>query len=165
MMKTIKQFIAEHFVSTEIFEMAKTLDQYKTIIESQIPMLIAHIILVMKSRKENSDEYIIHWKKEIGGFLRNCINFKLKTKDTYDSRYKHIYDVYINQLELDSNDDFIIGKIWNKCFEEGYDFDDKQTYNEFINLVHEFQDKYLDEIIGVIASNSFAKIQQFINKL
>ena len=164
-MKTIKQFISEHLIKTEIFEMAKTLDQYKSIIESQIPMLIAHIILVMKSRKENSDEYISHWKKEIGGFMRNCINFRLKTKDTYNSRYKHIYDVYINQLELDSNDDFIIGKIWNKCFEEGYDFDNKQVYDEFIDLVHEFQDNYLDEIIDVIASNDFAKITNFINKL
>ena len=164
-MKAIKQFIAEYLINTEIFEIAKSLSDYKNLVESYIPTLIAHIILIMKARQENYNEYVTHWKNEVGGFLRNCIGIRLKTKNTYDARYKHIYNLFINELELDTNDEYILSRIWNKCFEEGYDFDDKKIEEEFINIIHQFQEKYLDEIIDVIASNNLSKIQQFTNKL
>lgn len=164
-MKTIKQFIAEHLINTEIFEMAKSLSDYKYLIESQMPMIISHIILIMKANEEQSDEFVNHWKKEIGVFLRNCINIRLKTKNSYNAKYKHIKNLLINELELDNNDNYILGKIWNKCFEEGYDFDDINVKNNFIDLIHEFQENYLDELIDVIASDSLTKIQLFINKL
>ena len=64
-MKAIKQFIAEHLVNTEIFEMAQSLSEYKREIENNLPILLVHIILIMKARKENSTEFIDHWKKEI----------------------------------------------------------------------------------------------------
>ena len=164
-MKTIKQFIAEHLINTEIFEMAKSLSDYKDLVESYTPNLIAHIILIMKSREEDSDEYIKHWKKEIGGFLRNCIGIRLKTKNTYEAKYKHIYNLFINELELDTNDNYILGRIWNKCFEEGYDFDDNKVKEKFIELIHQFQEKYLNEIIDIIASDELSKIQMFVTKL
>ena len=164
-MRAIKQFIAEHLINTEIFEMAKSLSSYKDLIESQMPILITHIILILNARIENNDEFINHWKKEIGGILRSCINIRLKTKNTYQAKYKHIKHLLIDELELDTNDEYILGQIWNKCFNEGYDFDNENIQKDFINLIHQFQEEYLYDIIDIIASDKLSKIQNFVNKL
>lgn len=164
-MKVIKQFIAEHLINTEIFEMARSLDDYKNLIKSQIEPLISHIILVMKARQENSEEFIIHWKKEIRGFLSNFIGIKLKTKNTYETRRKHIENILYNEYELDTDEDEIFGIIRRKLFNEGYDLEDNKIHNDFLSIVQKFQNEYLDEIIDIMASDSTSKIQQFINKL
>jgi len=164
-MKAIKQFIAEHLVNTEIFEMARSLDDYKELIRSQIEPLISHIILVMKAREENSEEYISHWKTEIRGFLGKFIGIKLKTKNSYNTRKKHIENIFYNEYELDTDEDEIIGIIRRKLFNEGYDFEDKQIYNDFIPIIQKFQNEYLPEIVDIIASDSTSKIMNFINKL
>lgn len=164
-MKTIKQFIAEHLINTEIFEMARSLDDYKNLIKSQIEPLISHIILVMKARQENSEEFVIHWKKEIRGLLSNFIGIKLKTKNTYETRRKHIENILYNEYELDIDEDEIFGIIRRKLFNEGYDLEDNKIHNDFLSIVQKFQNEYLDEIIDIMASDSTSKIQQFINKL
>lgn len=164
-MKAIKQFIAEHFVSTEIFEMARSLDDYKNLIKSQIEPLISHIILVMKSREENSEEFVTHWKKEIRGFLGNFIGIKLKTKNTYESRRKHIENILYNEYELNTDEDEIFGIIRRKLFNEGYDLEDNKIHDDFLQIVQKFQNEYLDEIVDIMASDSTSKIQQFVNKL
>lgn len=164
-MKAIKQFIAEHLINTEIFEMARSLDDYKNLIKSQIEPLISHIILVMKARQENSEEFVIHWKKEIRGFLSNFIGIKLKTKNTYETRRKHIENILYNEYELDIDEDEIFGIIRRKLFNEGYDLEDNKIHNDFLSIVQKFQNEYLDEIVDIMASDSTSKIQQFINKL
>ena len=163
-MKAIKQFIAEHLINTEIYEMAQTLDQYKKNIENKIFGILVHILLVMKANEENSTEFVVHWKHEIRGFINDLCDQKLKTKDTYQTRYKHIYDVLINKYDFNDNDKLIY-KIYNKLYQEGYDLDDKNVYNNFIDLFHKFQDNYLDELINVIALQDFHKIKEFVDKL
>jgi len=163
-MKSIKQFIAEHFVNTEIFEMAQSLDEYKKDIESKIFIIVAHILLIMKSKQENSVEFIDHWKREIRGFINDLCDKKLKTKDNYNTRYKHVYDVLINKFDFDTNDKLIY-RFYNKLYSEGYDLDDKITYDEFINLFHEFQKYYLENLIDIIAQQNYNKIKNFVNNL
>lgn len=152
-MKAIKQFIAEHLINTEIFEMARSLDDYKNLIKSQIEPLISHIILVMKARQENSEEFVIHWKKEIRGFLSNFIGIKLKTKNTYETRRKHIENILYNEYELDIDEDEIFGIIRRKLFNEGYDLEDNKIHNDFLSIVQKFQNEYLDEIVDIMASD------------
>lgn len=164
-MRTIKQFIAEHLINTEIFEMARSLDDYKNLIKSQIEPLISHVILVMKSREENSEEFVTHWKKEIRGFLSNFIGIKLKTKNTYESRRKHIENILYNEYELNTDEDEIFGIIRRKLFNEGYDLEDDKIHDDFLQIVQNFQNEYLDEIVDIMASDSTFKIQQFVNKL
>lgn len=164
-MRTIKQFIAEHLINTEIFEMARSLDDYKNLIKSQIEPLISHVILVMKSREENSEEFVTHWKKEIRGFLSNFIGIKLKTKNTYESRRKHIENILYNEYELNTDEDEIFGIIRRKLFNEGYDLEDNKIHDIFLQIVQNFQNEYLDEMVDIMASDSTSKIQQFINKL
>lgn len=163
-MKVIKQFIAEHLINTEIFEMAQSLSEYKREIENKLPILLAHIILIMKARKENSTEFVDHWKKEIREFIRSLCNKKLKTKDTYQSRKKYISDVIIRQYEINTEDNYI-WDLSHKLNLEGYDLDDEQIYNEFIELWHKFQNEYLDELIDIIALKDFNKIKEFTDKL
>lgn len=162
---TIKQFIAEHLINTKIFEMARSLDDYKNLIKSQIEPLISHIILVMKSHEENSEEFVTHWKKEIRGFLSNFIGIKLKTKNTYESRRKHIENILYNEYELNTDEDEIFGIIRRKLFNEGYDLEDNKIRDDFLQIVQKFQNEYLDEIVDIMASDSTYKIQQFVNKL
>ena len=164
-MRAIKQFIAEHLINMEIFEMARSLDDYKNLIKSQIEPLISHIILVMKAHQENSEEFVEHWKKEIRVFLSNFIGIKLKTKNTYETRRKHIENILYNEYELDTDEDEIFGIIRRKLFNEGYDLEDNKIHNDFLSIVQKFQNEYLDEIIDIMASDSTSKIQQFINKL
>jgi hypothetical protein len=164
-MKTIKQFIAEHLINTEIFEMARSLDDYKNLIKSQIEPIISHVILIMKAREENSDEFVTHWKKEIRGFLSNFIGTKLKTKNNYESRRKHIENILYNEYELNTDEDEIFGIIRRKLFNEGYDLEDNKIHDTFLQIVQNFQNEYLDEIVDIMASDSTSKIQQFINKL
>ena len=163
-MKAIKQFIAEHLINTEIFEMARSLDDYKNLIKSQIEPLISHIILVMKARQENSEEFVEHWKKEIRGFIRILSKRKLKVKDNYQARLKYISDVIIRQYEIDTEDDYI-WDLSHKLNFEGYDLENNETYNDFINLWHKFQDELLDKLIDTIASNDDLKINQFTNMI
>ena len=163
-MKAIKQFIAEHLINTEIFEMAQSLSEYKREIENKLPILLVHIILIMKARKENSTEFVDHWKKEIREFIRSLCNKKLKTKDNYQSRKNHISDIIIRQYEIDTEDDYI-WDLSHKLNLEGYDLDNEQIYNEFIELWHKFQNEYLDELIDIIALKDFNKIKEFTDKL
>ena len=163
-MKSIKQFIAEHLINMEIFEMAQSLAEYKREIEDKLPILIAHILLVMKAKEENSKEFVEHWKKEIRGFIRSISKRKLKVKDNYQARLKYISDVIIRQYEIDTEDDYI-WDLSHKLNLEGYDLEDNETYNDFINLWHKFQDELLDKLIDIIASNDDLKINQFTDNL
>ena len=163
-MKTIKQFIAEHLVNMEIFEMAQSLAEYKREIEDKLPILLAHILLVMKAKEENSEEFVEHWKKEIRGFIRSLSKRKLKVKDNYQARLKYISDVIIRQYEIDTEDDYI-WDLSHKLNLEGYDLEDNETYNDFINLWHKFQDELLDKLIDTIASNDDLKINKFTDNL
>lgn len=163
-MKAIKQFIAEHLVNMEIFEMAQSLAEYKREIEDKFPILLAHILLVMKAKEENSKEFVEHWKKEIRGFIRSLSKRKLKVKDNYQARLKYISDVIIRQYEIDTEDDYI-WDLSHKLNLEGYDLENNETYNDFINLWHKFQDELLDKLIDTIASNNDLKINQFTDNL
>ena len=164
-MKTIKQFIAKHLIETEIFEMARSLDDYKNLIKSQIEPLISHIILVMHAHQENSDEFVVHWKKEIRGLLSCFYKVKKKKKNTYEAKTKHIKSILYDEYELDTDEDEIMGMIQRKLFNEGYDFEDEKIYNEFIPIVRKFQNEYLEELIDIMASDSTSKMTNFINKL
>lgn len=163
-MKAIKQFIAEHLINTEIFEMAQSLAEYKREIEDKLPILLAHILLVMKANEEHSEEFVEHWKKEIRGFIRSLSKRKLKVKDNYQARLKYISDVIIRQYEIDTEDDYI-WDLSHKLNLEGYDLENNETYNDFINLWHKFQDELLDKLIDTIASNDNLKINQFTNMI
>lgn len=163
-MKAIKQFIAEHLINTEIFEMAQSLAEYKNDINNYLSIILCHILLIMKANEENSTEYIDHWKHEIRNFLRILVQRKLKTKDNYQIRKKHIEDILIRRYELDTNDNYI-WDLSNKLFKEGYDLDDENIYNNFINLFHKFQEEYLDNMIDVLADKDINKIKEFVNKL
>lgn len=164
MMRTIKQFIAEHLINTEIFEMAQSLAEYKREIEDKLPILLAHILLVMKANEEHSTEFVEHWKKEIRGFIRSLSKRKLKVKDNYQARLKYISDVIIRQYEIDTEDDYI-WDLSHKLNLEGYDLENNEIYNDFINLWHKFQDELLDKFIDTIASNDEVKINQFTDKI
>ena len=163
-MKDLKMFIAERLINTEIFEMAQSLAEYKQEIRDKLPILLAHILLVMKANEDNSVEFVNHWKKEIRGFIRSLCNYKLKTKDTYQSRKKHIEDIMIRMYELDTEDNYI-WELSHKLNLEGYDLEDNKIYDDFINLWHNFQDNILDKLIDIIASKDFNKINEFTDEL
>ena len=164
-MNAIKKFIAEKLLETSIFEMARSLDDYHQLINSMIEPLISHIILIMKARKENSEEFVDHWKKEIRGFLSKFIGIHLKTKNSYEYRLKHIKHIFYDKYELDIDEEEILGIIRRKLFLEGYDIEDIDVHNDFIDIVKEFQSEYLNLLIDVIASDSTMKIKDFISKL
>lgn len=164
-MNTINQFIAEKLLETNIFEIARSLDDYHQLIDSMIEPLISYIILIMKARKENSEEFVDHWKKEIQVFLSKFIGIHLKTKNSYEYRLKHIKQIFYNKYELDTDEKDILGIIRRKLFLEGYDVEDIDVHDDFIDIVKEFQSEYLDLLIDVIASDSTTKIKDFINKL
>lgn len=163
-MKAIKQFIAEHLIQLEIFEMAQSLAEYKREIEDKLPILLAHILLVMKANEENSIEFVEHWKKEIRGLIRSLSKRRLKVKDNYKARLKYVSDTIIRQYEIDTEDDYI-WDLAHKLNLEGYDLEDNETYNDFINLWHKFQDELLDKLIDTIASNDNLKISQFTDMI
>ena len=162
-MKAIKQFIAEHLINMEIFEMAQSLAEYKREIEDKLPILLAHILVVMKAKEENLEEFVEH-KKEIRAFIRSLSKRKLKVKDNYKARLKYISDVIIRQYEIDTEDDYI-WDLSHKLNLEGYDLENNETYNDFIKLWHKFQDELLDKLIDTIASNDDLKINQFTNNI
>jgi len=118
----------------------------------------------MKSSEDDSNEFIMHWKKEIRGFMRSLCMKKLKAKDTYDSRYHHLEDVIYRKNEIDTNDDYI-WELYNKLYTEGYDLDDKETYDSFIILWHKFQDGILQDLVDILASKDFSRIMSFTDKL
>lgn len=163
-MKAIKQFIAEKLIYTEIFEMAQSLSEYKQDIKNKLPILLAHILLIMKANEDQSDEFVTHWKKEISSFIRSLCKRRLKTKDNYFERKKHISDIIIREYEIDTEDDYI-WDLSHKLYLEGYDLEDENVYSDFINLWHKFQDELLDDLINTIALNDDAKIKQFIEKI
>lgn len=164
-MLSLKQYIAEKFVGTQIFEMAKSISDYKDLVSSMIRPIIAHIILILKSREENDNEFINHWKKELMSFFGEFIDIKLKSKNTYIKRKNYIENVLLDDDEIDTNDKWYIGKLFKKLYEEGYDLTDKNTYNEFLPIIHNFQDNHLDKIIDLIASQDIFKIKNYINEL
>ena len=163
-MKVIKQFIAEHLINMKIFEMAQSLAEYKREIESKLPTLLAYILLIMKANEEHSTEFVIYWKKEIKRVIRSLSKCKLKVKDNYEARLKYISDVIIRQYEIDTEDDYI-WDLSHKLNLEGYDLENDETYTDFINLWHKFQDELLDKLIDTIASNDDLKINQFTDMI
>jgi len=164
-MRTIYQYIAEALEGTKIFEMAKSLSDYKNMVEDLIKPISSHILLVLKARQENSEEFVIHWKKEIKGFIRSFFDIKLKTKNTYNKRLEHIENVLLKQEEIDINDEWFKAKLWKKLDEEGYDLDDPNIYKDFEPIIHDFQDNHLPKIIDIIASQDIIKLNNYINSL
>lgn len=49
--------------------------------------------------------------------------------------------------------------------EEGYDLSDKNIYNEFLPIIHDFQNKHVDIILDLIADQNINKIKDYINNL
>ena len=145
--------------------MAKSISEYKDLVINMIRPIIAHVILILKSREENDNEFINHWKKELLSFLTEFIDIRLKTKNTYDKRKKYIKDVLINNEEIDTNDKWYLSKLWKKLYEEGYDLSEKNIYDDFLPIIHDFQDNHLDQIIDLIASQDIFKIKAYINNL
>ena len=165
MFTLLTEYIAEKLSQTQIFEMAKSISEYKDLVINMIRPIIAHVILILKSREENDNEFINHWKKELLSFLTEFIDIRLKTKNTYDKRKKYIKDVLINNEEIDTNDKWYLSKLWKKLYEEGYDLSEKNIYDDFLPIIHDFQDNHLDQIIDLIASQDIFKIKAYINNL
>lgn len=162
MMKLV-DYIAEYLSDTYIFEMARSLHDYKDKVESVIPALLAHIVLV---KLENSSHtinkyYIKHWKHEIVEFFSLFYNMRLKTSNTTESKIRHCKDVIYDKMEL-MNTDAIIKAIASKLYAEGYDYDDEKTMKRITNIVDDID---LDEIIDVIASQDISKTLQYVKKL
>lgn len=158
-MKSLKEFIAERLIYTDIYEMAVQFKEYKDKIISHSEIIIAHILLILNAENEiknniNTDEnknLIKHWKHELYIFLDDFVNLKIKTKNTKEKKYKIIKQVLIDELELDTygNLGLFCG---NKLFKEGYDVvDDAATRKLFKNLTKFFQEKYLDSMILTMA--------------
>lgn len=164
MMKTLKEFIAEKLIETEVFEMAQSLQSYKSTIDRILPMLVCHIILIMIARDEGSEDFVKHWKKEVVNFINDITSQKLKTKDTEETRKKHIKSVILDEWELDTNDDFV-NKLYKKLYEEGYDLENKDTYKYILDVFHKFQETYLDELIDVLANKNLQRTFSFVEKL
>lgn len=160
----LREYIAEKLINTKVFEMAQSLDEYRKDIESMIDIILVHILLIMKSREENNDEFVNHWKKEIRGFLIDLCKKNLKVKDNYKVRLKHLNSVIKDKLDYETNDNILWG-LYKKLYEEGYDLDDENVYNIFLELFHSFQDNYLDELIDILAKRDFNEIKKFIDKL
>ena len=165
MFTSLTEYIAEKLSQPHIFEMAKSISEYKDLVINMIRPIIAHVILILKSREENDNEFINHWKKELLSFLTEFIDIRLKTKNTYDKRKKYIKDVLINNEEIDTNDKWYLSKLWKKLYEEGYDLSEKNIYDDFLPIIHDFQDNHLDQIIDLIASQDIFKIKAYINNL
>lgn len=164
-MKLLKEYLAEKLVNTVIFEMAKSLDDYENLVENMIDPIMAHIILILKARQENSTDFVDHWKKELRGFFKKFLGIKLKVKNTYNKRYNHVKHVICDELELDI-DDWVISQMINfKMEEEGYDLSDKNIYNEFLPIIHDFQNNHINIIIDLIADQNPNKIKEYINNL
>lgn len=164
-MKLIQEYLAEKLVNTVIFEMAKSLDDYENLVENMIDPIMAHIILILKARQENSTDFVDHWKKELRGFFKKFLGIKLKVKNTYNKRYNHAKHVICDELELDT-DDWVISQMINfKMEEEGYDLSDKNIYNEFLPIIHDFQNNHINIIIDLIADQNPNKIKEYINNL
>ena len=163
-MKTIKEFIAEHLIHTEIFEIAQSIAEYRDEIDNKLPTLIAYILLVMKSQENNSSEFIEHWKKEIRHLMIDLCTKELKTKDKYDSRYHQLKDIIYRRDEIDTDDNYIFG-LYNKLYYKGYDLEDKETYDSFIVLFHKFKNEILQELVDILASRDFNRILSFTDKL
>lgn len=164
-MKSLEQFIAECLEGTKIYEMARSLDKYKELVENMIQPIAAHVILILKSRQENDDEYIRHWKHELIKFLGKFFNIKLKTKDSYKKKLQHIEKVLLDEEEIDTDDRWFIANLWDKMYEEGYDLHDKKTWEEFLPIIHDFQDNHLPQIIDIIASQSMDKAYAYVDSL
>ena len=165
MFTSLTEYIAEKLSQTHIFEMAKSISEYKDLVINMIRPIIAHVILILKSREENDNEFINHWKKELLSFLTEFIDIRLKTKNTYKKKKKYIKDVLINNEEIDTNDKWYLSKLWKKLYEEGYDLSEKNIYDDFLPIIHDFQDNHLDQIIDLIASQDIFKIKAYINNL
>lgn len=103
-MRLIKEYIAEKILHTNVFEMAKSLDEYENLVENMIDPIMCHIILILKAREENSGDFVDHWKKELRDFFKKFLLIKLKTKNTYIKRYNHAKHVIYDELEIDTDD-------------------------------------------------------------
>lgn len=167
-MKSLKQFIAECLEGTTIYEMARSLDDYKRLVESMIVPISVHVLLILKSRQENSDEnneFINHWKHELIIFFGEFMGLQLKTKNNYSARKKHIEKILLDRDEIDINDDWYRGHLWDKLYKEGYNIHNNDTWQEFLPIIHNFQDNHIPKIIDVIASQNIQKIYDYVDSL
>lgn len=163
-MKLLQTFIAEHLVYTPIYEMAVSLYKFNAKIEYMSKPIIAHILLILKSEKENNYKYVSYWKSEIKNYLLQFFDTKLKVKDNYNKRIKYIKNILINELELDTKVNLGF-YCYSKLFKEGYDMDNGKTAKEFEQLTIEFQTKYLDNMMDCMADHNINKINEFIKSL
>lgn len=163
-MKSIKEYIVEQLSYSKIFEMATELKEYREKIKELSPILIAHVLLILKAKEENSIEYVDHWKIEIKGFFKQFMRVKLKIKDTYKKRFSYIKKILIDEYEYDQLEN-LTDICYSKIYEEGYDLDDPKISKEFEELTKKFQDKYLDNMIDCMADHDLNKINNFVESL
>lgn len=170
-MKSLKEFIAEHLIYTDIFEMAAELKDYRDFIMNNIFVVIEHILLILKAEEENTDEsrqYINHWKNELRKYFSRFHFIKLKVKDNIYKRHDYIMQVLSDKLELDTTD-MLADLCRNKLIKEGYDLDDPDVYSDFKRLSEKFQKKYFDQMVWCLAGqgndNKNAETEKFIKEL
>lgn len=167
MILQLKEYLAEKLIDTHIFEMAKSISEFEDLVENMIDSILCHIILILKAKEENSTEFVIHWKKEVIGFFKKFTNIKLKTKNSYESKLKHIKSILFDELNLDNMDnlDNIKKIIYIKMYQEGYDLNDKKIWDDFKSIIEDIQINHLDIIIDLMASNDQYKIVNYIENL
>ena len=167
MLLDLKEYLAEKLIDTQIFEMEKSISEVEDLVENMIDPILCHIILILKSKNENSIEYAKHWKKEVIGFFKKFTKIKLKTKNSYESKLKHIKSILYDEMNLDDVDNLDNMKkiIYIKMYQEGYDLNDKNVWNDFKPIIEDVQINHLDTIIDLMASNDQYKIVNYIEDL
>jgi hypothetical protein len=144
-----------------------SISEFEDLVGNMIDPILCHIILILKAKEEGSTEFVNHWKKEVIGFFKKFTNIKLKTKNSYEAKIKHVKSILFDELNLDNMDnlDNIKKIIYIKMYQEGYDLNDKQTWNDFKSIIEDIQINHLDIIIDLMASNDQYKIVNYVENL
>lgn len=167
MILQLKEYLAEKLIDTQIFEMAKSISEFEDLVSNMIDPILCHIILILKAKEENSTEFVTHWKKEVIGFFKKFTNIKLKTKNSYESKLKHVKSILYGEMNLDDTDNLnnIKKIIYIKMYQEGYDLNDNKIWNEFEPIIKDVQDYHLDTIIDLMSSNDQYKIVNYVKDI
>ena len=152
-MKTIRAFLAERLLHTQIFEQAVTLKNFTDKCTSLYSPIVSHFFKIIYGQHiRHGLPSMKHYKQELFAFCEQLSDMELKT----GNKYKRMHTIFIQWYELDTV------RVWLKI--------SKKTYAANISvvidnaLINELYTKFCG-LLDAIAKEDDRQLETYIKNL
>ena len=123
------------------------------------PMIISYWCLIKHNRLIDDENYISHWKNEVGGWMLTLMNSKLKKNNSVEYKLKALTQAW-EDLDYTTNPEAVRAAIYSK-----FNGENINPYSDIVtDVIHSFMSE-APQILSIIANENVKDLHQYINSL